>query len=122
LINKLWYDKNEEAAMTLFGFKSFNETLLYVKTFFTNVNVSDFPKISFHNKKLTITPSKLTIIEQILIAKIFMQCFSQRTKLSFILSISCQCISDQIQKWMPIWATYGSYLSILVMPYNYYSK
>ena len=122
LTNELWHKKNEEAARLLFGFNSFDETLLYIKNFFADVNVNHFPKTSLIKKKITTSPSKLTELEQITIAKMFMQSFSHRTKLSCVLSVSRQCISDQTQKWMPMWATYGSYLSILVMPHDYHSK
>ena len=75
LTNKLWHKSDEDAVMSLIGFKSFDETLLHVNFFLTNVNANDLPKTSLLKTKIKIMPSMLTDLEEILIAKKFMQHF-----------------------------------------------
>lgn len=121
LTSKMWHDKNKDAALHLFGFNSFDETLLYIQAFFQNVKI-EFPSIFCDKNKICIKPTYLTDIEQILIAKMFMQSFTHRTKCSLVVNISRQCVSYAAKKWSPMWAAYGAYLSILPMPHDYYKK
>ena len=121
LTNKLWHDKNTEAASQLFGFKSFQETMLHVEAFFDDVKL-EHQKVVIKSNKIEIKPSYLTDLEQLLIAKLFTHHNPHRTKLALNLDISRQAISHQIKKWLPLWATHGSHLSILPMPHDYYEK
>ena len=102
LTNKLWHDINEDAAKQLFGFNSFEETILCVKAFFTDVDVTNFPKLSLLNKKIKIRPSHLTEIEQTLMAKMFVNFLPQRNKLGLALNITRQCVSWNIENGCPI--------------------
>ena len=62
LANKLWHEKNTEAASLIFGFDSFQETILHIKSFFPYADFS-FSKLSVENKKICAKPSYLTDIE-----------------------------------------------------------
>ena len=69
-----------------------------------------------------IRPSYLTDLEQISVAKILLQSFPHLTKTALIVGVSRQCVSSALNKWGPMWAAYGSHLSILPMPHDYYDK
>ena len=82
----------------------------------------EHPTIVTKNKKKFIQPEHLTEFEQILIAKMFMQCFPQRDKLSLVANLHRHTISNAIEKWIPLWGTFGSYISMLPMPHDYFAK
>ena len=109
LTNKLWHLRNITAALILFGFSKRDETLTHVITFFKNFELS-CPKIKIENRELKIQPACLIELEQILIANFFMQSFPHRLKYSLILNISRQSVSICIEKWLTLWATFGSYI------------
>ena len=106
----------------MFGFASFEETIFYVKAFFTDVKM-EFPKVTIGKEnRIIMKPSYLTGIEQTLITKIFMHYTPHRTKASLMLDISRQSLTYHLNKWLPLWATFGSYNSVLPMPHDHYVK
>ena len=117
--NRLHHDANEKAANQLFGFQSFDETICYIKAFFTKIEIK-FQIISFENKKIVIKPSFLTECEQMLICKLFMQAFPHRTKSALIVGVSRQTTTHVLGKWAPMWATCGSCLSMLPTHHDHY--
>ena len=73
--------------------------------------------------KIEIKPAHLTQLEQIFIVKIFIQSFPHRSKLCLMLgSLSRQNVSYHVDKWLPMWATYGSCASLFPMPHDFYAK
>ena len=50
------------------------------------------------------------------------QCFPQRDKLSLVANLHRHTISNAIEKWLPLWGTFGSYISMLPMPRDYFAK
>ena len=101
LVNKLWYKKNIEVASLIFGFDSFQETILHAKSFFPCADFL-FPKLSVENKKIYVKPLYLTKIEQILIIKSFMQSFPYYSNCSLLVGVSRQCVTCAIKKWTPM--------------------
>ena len=77
ITNKKWHEKNNTAAQKLFGFKSFDETISYISSFFTNTKL-EHPKIVTKSKEFFMQPEHLTDFEQISIAIMPMQCSPQR--------------------------------------------
>ena len=62
-----------------------------------------------------IKPPCMTEFEQILLCKLLMQAFPHRTKSALIVGVSRQTITYALDKWAPMWAAHGSYLSTLPM-------
>ena len=50
------------------------------------------------------------------------QSFPSRDKNSLIISVCRQTVTKTIEKWLPLWSTFGSCISILPRPHDYYSK
>ena len=105
----------------MFGFKTFEEKMFYVTAFFIDSNM-EFPRIELNDKNTSINPDNLTEFGQILIVKIFMQKFPQRRKCSLTLNMQRQVVTKYINRWMPLWATYGSHLSMLPISHDYFKK
>ena len=51
-----------------------------------------------------------------------MHYFTHRMKFGAIIDVSRFTISRAMIKWIPLWATRGSHLSLLPMPHNYHKK
>ena len=58
----------------MFDFKTFEETMFYITTFFTD-STMEFPRIELNGNNICMKPDNLTDIEQILITKMLMQSF-----------------------------------------------
>ena len=71
LVNQEWHKNNPAAMLKLLGFKSYEETIICAKAFFTKMKIQ-YPSIEVKNKKIIIKPEKLTNLEEILLAKMLM--------------------------------------------------
>ena len=121
LTNQLWHNKIPQAALQMFGFKTFEEAMFYITNFFADSSM-EFPRNELSDNKICIKSNNLSDVEQILIVKMFLQSFPHRQKCSMLLSISRQVVTKCINRWMPKWATFGTYLSMLPIPHDYFRK
>ena len=112
---------NPDLAQLIFGFQSFEEIPLYVKAVCIRIFIMH-PRMWYDNKKIKIKHASLNDFDQIIVAKMFMQSFTHRTKFGAIINLSRYTISRAINKWLPLWATSGLYLSLLPVPHDYYKK
>ena len=102
MTNKMWCNKNPHAANMLFGFSTFDETLCHIKGFFSDIDIT-YPHVVVRNgTKIAIKPSYLSKLEQILVAKTFIQSFPHRSKLALMLGCSRQSILYYIDNWIPM--------------------
>ena len=61
----------------MFDFKTFEETMFYITTFFTD-STMEFPRIELNGNNICMKPDNLTDIEQILITKMLMHSLPHR--------------------------------------------
>ena len=87
LNNKNYHKKNPDAEKLLFGFNFSEETISFIKVFFTEINVMH-PILQYENKSIKMKPSFLTEVEQKLVAQMFMQSFNNRTKFLLVINPS----------------------------------
>ena len=121
LSNRLHHEKHQNVSKQIFGFHSFEETLLYMQSFFEGIDM-EFPILQHERGKIVLKPSHLTDLEQILTCKIFIKSFPSRSKCSIVTGLTRQCIAHSLDKWAPQWGTFGSCLSMLPMCHDCYAK
>ena len=85
------------------------------------MQTTHFQNCAMKTEKL-LNVSRLTEIEQILTIKILMHSLPHKTKISAVLFSSRKCALHALEKWDPLWGTFGSHLSVLPMHHGHYEK
>lgn len=116
-----WHRRHPDAAKFYFGFQTFDETLLYIAQFFSDMKQT-MGQVQFDALlgKLVVVPTNLMDFEQILLIKYFMQLTPVCTQTGNVFGVLRTTVLKYINKWGPRWAKYSKHLSILPIPRDYF--
>ena len=127
LFNRDFHKKYPGAAKCLWGFESYDETLIMVKCLFDDVDVNITPSFQTTNKrksneaKLSF-PYRLTPLEQCLICKLFFRRGLNEEFIGLIFGKHRTTIWKVLKIWAPRWGKAGEQLSILDISRYYLDK
>lgn len=121
IVSDAYHLEHPEAAKTWFGFHTFRELKAYIHVYFGLSPTEVHTYVDIEGEQ-TYEPEELSQFEQIIMAKIFMHSTPHRQRLADIYGVDRTTASRHVKTWMPKWARYGEFLSILPIPEDYFDK
>ena len=120
LFSKEFHHKYPGAAKCLWGFDSYEETLVMVKCLFEDVNIDDIPTLR-SNKKRKATNNDVMLdlpritkpLEKCLICRMFFRNDLSHEFIALIFGRHRTTIGSILKEWAPRWGKAGEQLSIL---------
>ena len=123
MLNDEWHDKHKDAAWLLWGYNSWDETKLYVKAYFPELDTSYDPsKHIQQSKDGGFRLPNLSDFERCMITRMFFHSFSRQNIVAMFIDRDRTAIGKIIKQWAPRWANVGIDLSILDITDDYLTK